>query len=270
MRSPTRIAFLDEMSGRFSDSASAARKLWKTSPPGMRRTMEALMRPRTGLARLSEIEYLVEAVDPKHRTISRVVIMSWAESGSMLDIATWLDGRGTGSSSADGGYTTEYMTDERREEYRLQFESPAILKQDETPLVGDNIFVLSADGVFYGGSKTKGSNLSVHHSSFMAGKAVQGAGHLFTTGGGELYKIDDRSGHYAPTKEHFVQVLLKLAGMGFPLKAIQFHFDGKLQTAQSWLDQALPTEASPFEAFEEFEAFEAFEAFDAFEEANVS
>jgi hypothetical protein len=269
-------AFLSEMSKRFSDGKTVAHKLWKTSPPGMRRTMEALMRPQAGLARLSEIEYLVEAIDPKHRTVTRDLILRWAASTSEQDIATWLDS----GLPAGGAYTTEYMTDERREEYRLEVAPPAILKRDGQPLQGDNIFVFSSDRVFYGGSKTKGSDLSVHHSSFMAGKAVHGAGHFYTTDAGVLETINDRSGHYAPTTEHFIQVLLELHGAGMNLAAIQFFFDEKQQTAEAWLDRELHPQAateaedSPFTAFEDspFTAFEdsPFTAFEDVEEANVS
>ena len=232
--------FLEEVSARCLGSELEVRKLWKTGSPAQRRTMYALMTPQSGLVRLSRVEYLVEAIDPRHRTISGALIQSWAKESSQWDIVSWMDSRGAGSrSSSAGGYTTEYMTPERRAQYELLMTPPAIYTMDAAPLVGDNIFVLSASGVFYGGAKKKDEEeegLSVHHSSFMAGEAVKGAGHFHTDDAGVLWKIDERSGHYAPGADQVLEVLLALEAARMDLAEISVDVEGKLQNAREWVD----------------------------------
>ena len=49
-----------------------------------------------------------------------------------------------------------------------------------------------------------------HHSSFLAGGPVAGAGELVTGPDGVLKKVTDRSGHYRPEASHTAQVLERL------------------------------------------------------------
>ncbi len=234
--------FLADLSKQIQADRKLVNKIWDTSPPFRQRLIHSLMHVPAGLARLSAVDYLVEAIDPKHRTVSGSLIESWARANTGMDVVAWLDTQEIGPGTQQGGYSTEYMTSERREEYRLEFTPPAISMQDGNPLKDDSIFVLSADGTFYGGAKKKGGDASVHHTSFMAGAAVKGAGHFTTTASGVLVGVDERSGHYAPGKEQFTQVLLALKANGMNLAKITAHIGGAWN-AQEWLDKALSPKA---------------------------
>ena len=113
------------------------------------------------------------------------------------------------------------QTDEARKEFELEIGGS--LKQGGeaydtskmySKFMGDGfgIFVMSADGRFYSTSHKIGL---FHHSSFLAGGAVAGAGEMKVEGGTLKY-ITNKSGHYWPGDRELVQTLtaLKRAGVG--------------------------------------------------------
>jgi hypothetical protein len=144
-------------------------------------------------AHLSDMSYLVEGVTGK-------------TPGSPSDILTWAKNPRQSlfdyMAALTSGYRTKYLTEDERQAYRLTI-GPSRISLPSGPLVGDNIFVLGADNVFYGGAKRSGRGTSqdsgvIHHSSFMAGEPVQGAGHFTTDKFGKLRDVSYQSGHYAP------------------------------------------------------------------------
>lgn len=119
------------------------------------------------------------------------------------------------------------QTDEARKEFELEIGGS--LKQGGeaydtskmySKFMGDGfgIFVMSADGRFYSTSHKIGL---FHHSSFLAGGAVAGAGEMQVEGGTLKY-ITNKSGHYWPGDRELLQTLtaLKRAGVGLSSVAL--------------------------------------------------
>jgi hypothetical protein len=145
-------------------------------------------------AHLSDMEYVIEGVTGITGT-PPMTITSWAAkpTGSLFDHVR----------AVGGGYKTKYMTPEEREEYRLTIDRGRVTLPTGEPLKGDNIYVLAADNYFFGGAKKSGrggtlTSEAIHHSTFMAGEPVRGAGHFTTDDSGNLLRVDDQSGHYRP------------------------------------------------------------------------
>jgi len=74
---------------------------------------------------------------------------------------------------------------------------------------GYGIYAMSPDGQIYAGEH-KGAQF--HHSSFLAGGDVAGAGEFRTTNDGTLKEITTKSGHYKPTVAQLAQTLRELQG----------------------------------------------------------
>jgi hypothetical protein len=68
---------------------------------------------------------------------------------------------------------------------------------------GSAIFVVTAKGDMFAGSSEA---CKFYHSSMVAGSAVMYAGSMKVTFG-QLKEIDNRSGHYMPTRQHVMQLL---------------------------------------------------------------
>lgn len=192
---------------------------------------------------LSDMSYLVEGVTGKTPK-QPGDIQSWARApkGSLFDYMLNVP-----------AYDTKYMTEEERQQYRLTVHAGKVTRAvDEKPLVGDNIFVLSTNNVFYGGSKKSGrvqtgpeqpgeKTQALHHSSFLAGEPVSCAGHLITDGSGTLAAVSDQSGHYAPTDYEFGLFLynLHLAG-GADLAEVKFRNRPAEDFVREWAEKYLP------------------------------
>jgi len=76
------------------------------------------------------------------------------------------------------------------------------------------IFVMDEEGRFF--FKENAIEGEFHHSSFLSGKPVAGAGE-FIFKDGKLTAITDRSGHYRPTPEYMQQVTQSLEAQGMTL-----------------------------------------------------
>lgn len=75
---------------------------------------------------------------------------------------------------------------------------------------GKFIFVISPASIMYSGPKIRGH---FHHSSFLAGGSIIGAGNLEILEG-VLTQIKPHSGHYMPSAEEFVKLLDLLKSWG--------------------------------------------------------
>lgn len=80
---------------------------------------------------------------------------------------------------------------------------------------GYAVYVMGQDGHLYAANHTRGYR---HHSSFLAGGNVAGAGELAATGG-RLTFLSNKSGHYCPAVAHLLQVLYQLDRDGVDLSA---------------------------------------------------
>jgi hypothetical protein len=73
---------------------------------------------------------------------------------------------------------------------------------------------MSKGGELYVGKHIAGQ---IHHSSFLAGDSVMGAGEIRASGG-KINWISGKSGHYKPGADHLMDVLNQLAKQGYPVR----------------------------------------------------
>jgi hypothetical protein len=103
--------------------------------------------------------------------------------------------------------TVLYLTsEEERLKYAVRIDAAGLLRPllrpDETITTGAEgwIFVSKGD-ILYAYFKKTSSRPRIHHSTFLAGEAVEAAG-LFVAEDGRLLKVFPHSGHYRPTEWH--------------------------------------------------------------------
>lgn len=77
------------------------------------------------------------------------------------------------------------------------------MRNDYATAYGYGIYVLSANGNFHVSDQEVGRR---HHSSLLAGMPVAGAGEIRVVNG-TITGITNRSGHYCPSIDHFLQVI---------------------------------------------------------------
>jgi len=115
-----------------------------------------------------------------------------------------------------------YLDEVAREEYLLRIEGGKVTSSEGGGYDTHGefaIFVLSPDGALY--ATTEDETGIFHHSSFLAGGPVAGAGELIVAGG-SITTFTDRSGHYRPGTAHTGQTLCWLAEQGVDLSAVTF------------------------------------------------
>jgi hypothetical protein len=96
------------------------------------------------------------------------------------------------------------------------------------------IFVMDEAGEFYAKAESashdgqdvfSGRGVDIHHSSFLAGEAVAGAGEMLINPDGTIKEITDRSGHYKPGEAQTQQVLSEMEQRGMNLDNTKFTVD---------------------------------------------
>ncbi|MBV9499841.1 MAG: hypothetical protein JO138_10750 [Acidobacteriaceae bacterium] len=85
---------------------------------------------------------------------------------------------------------------------------------------GFAIYVMSEEGNIHVGSHSVGYR---HHSTLLAGTNVAGAGEVQIEKG-KLVWISNKSGHYAPSAPHFLQVLHQLQKKGVDLSVVKVKY----------------------------------------------
>ncbi|MQA86275.1 MAG: hypothetical protein GEV03_16980 [Streptosporangiales bacterium] len=128
------------------------------------------------------------------------------------------------------GYCVEYLDAEERERFRL-FVFHGLLysvtgrpfdTSDATSYWGNGdrrgIFAMDRYGNIYASSKHEVGRF--HHSSFLAGEPVGGAGELEVING-RLIFLSDRSGHYMPEPEFLEQVVRRLTEDGIDFRGVE-------------------------------------------------
>jgi hypothetical protein len=141
----------------------------------------------------------------------------------------------------DNVATTQYMNDSQRAEHKVGFE-PGVdaTGAANAQVIGggiekarDHIFVMDGQGDLYAkeaGAALRqrddtGRGVHVHHSSFLAGEDVAGAGELEVGRDGFVKGVTDRSGHYKPGEEQTSQTLSELENKGVNLDNVKFTMD---------------------------------------------
>lgn len=215
-------------------------KMWDLGSQAMQQRMTDLMGGVSDLPRMSGMEYFLEQVSPVHVGYQKVLAMfdHWI-SGVLYHNWTfpwedWMPNKVTDTFNNDGGKAKiiDSYDPITRAQYKLTPNGKTIRKADNNPLVGDNIYVLTKDNVWYGGTKDG----PVHHSSFMQGAPVKCAGHLHTDNSGNLEKVDISSGHYAPGRNDLrrAAAILKMQMDVSDVKVSDFN-SGGLQSVDNFL-----------------------------------
>lgn len=127
------------------------------------------------------------------------------------------------------GFRVEYLDAEERERFRIFVHRGLLYSVTGRPFDTSHaasywgsaerrgIFVMDEYGNLYASSKHEVGRF--HHSSFLAGGPVAGAGELAVTIGRLLF-LSDRSGHYMPDREHLEQVIARLRKGGVDLGGV--------------------------------------------------
>lgn len=117
---------------------------------------------------------------------------------------------------SDGGlFGVRYFRGPEQLKNRIYFENGR-LYDGQGKLLGQNDvavrfdYVMDQSGFFYGGPA---KHDVIHHSSYLAGAAVAGAGEM-SVRNGQIETINRKSGHYRPPREVFEQVLKRLDELG--------------------------------------------------------
>jgi hypothetical protein len=130
----------------------------------------------------------------------------------------------------EGGGVVEYLTEEGRAEKLLTVKNGKLYdangelfntRGSETWFSGRGraIYVMDENGNLYAGNQVF---QKFHHSSFLAGKPVAGAGEIEVFNG-EIQFINRQSGHYHPTPVMLRQTVNELRAKGLEVKDSVIH-----------------------------------------------
>lgn len=172
-------------------------------------------------------KYWIEAVTKRHLAETAEYFTEWETSDTHYDFETWL--RLTYSTNQIG--SVEYITDDDREQYQIDFLNGIAMK-DGQPFhtdaattdglgVGAGIFVIDPQNQLYVGSHSRGE---FHHSSFLNGAAIQGAGEIRIDKEGHITELTNKSGHYKPSKELMLNTLKVFHNAGVDLSKVKLTF----------------------------------------------
>lgn len=142
----------------------------------------------------------------------------------------------TGKESIEVTSPVQRLDDKEREKYELKVKAGKFFQGDMTEPydtsgarskfmgAGFAIFVMAPDGRIYAGQHKVGL---FHHSSFLSGGDVAGAGEI-KVDKGRLTYLTNKSGHYLPEKEQVMQVLEELRSRGVSLAGVDYtHLDAR-------------------------------------------
>ena len=134
-------------------------------------------------------------------------------------------------SKMDADHGVQYLSPEEREEYRAVVHEGKVYGADGLPLdtsrsqslhhgAGFAIYVMDSNGNTYISPTHEFG--SFHHSSFLAGEAVAGAGEMKIREG-RVEALSNTSGHYRPDGEYLKRVADELNRQGLTITKDQLH-----------------------------------------------
>jgi len=132
--------------------------------------------------------------------------------------------------------SVRYLSENQRQKHVATFDgSKLVIKPTAVFQIGisqstkgDVIYVVDDNGKFYVGMKELGS---FHHSSFLAGHAVRGAGTMILEKNFEVVEVNNNSGHYCPSVPQMFRVALAIKLNGGDLERIRFKVNGGMGQA---------------------------------------
>jgi hypothetical protein len=144
--------------------------------------------------------------------------MGWSEEethkylrkGAPLPMVTTLGVRGRAALELKGG--SSITQGDFKEPYDTSTMTSTFMGR------GYAIYVMDGDGRLYASQHKVGI---FHHSSFLAGGNVTGAGEIKIVQG-TVKAITNKSGHYKPTSAEMAQVMEELEGRGVNLAAVEY------------------------------------------------
>lgn len=180
----------------------------------------------TNLKKLEEFAWL-EALSPDHRygfDLEREWL-KWQNDPTSLSFNEWRKNKQLVGISPN---QVKYLNADERKQYEVTFVEGMAMREgipfnssSEVSIFsgkGIAIYALSADGKLYVGSHDKGK---FHHSSFLAGAPVIGAGEIQMDEEGQIIFLSPNSGHYNPSKKELLAVLQWLQEKGVNLKNVK-------------------------------------------------
>lgn len=203
-------------------------------------------------------DYMIE-IGKEHFYDVDHYLQQWGTSETHLNFDDWMKWNHPTAKVQKVKYLNN---DQERAPYKLNFKDGQVFRNnvlfnttsEKMKHIGqeDAIFVIDANGQFYAGSHTIGK---FHHSSFLGGAAIMGAGEIQTNKEGRIIGLSNKSGHYQPSKEQIFNTLKVLEKAGIDLSTVKFteHTDKGLlvyHSAKLYLETKGTCPLNGYEGFE--------------------
>lgn len=182
-----------------------------------------------GQTKTLDEHYWQEALHPSHKYGGDLnkLFEDWKASGSTLNFDDYL----AENNLITGGGRVKYMDEEQRVPSQVTIVDGKLMK-DDRPLdtqrymdeegAGSSdfnpIYVISPSGEMYVDIPFVEQ---FHHSSFLSGAPVLGAGAITTNPEGVIIRISNESGHYKPGKKQLISTLRYLQKQGVDLSKVE-------------------------------------------------
>ncbi|MCX6990329.1 MAG: hypothetical protein NTX49_04615 [Chlamydiae bacterium] len=150
----------------------------------------------------------------------------WKQSSTELHFEAWLTDK-LATTQASPLSKVAYLDETQRAAYSVSFREGKIFQGDHpvdtTKMeagneAGKGIFVIGPYRKMYVGTHIMGE---FHHSSFLSGAAVFGAGSIVTNAEGKIIELSNHSGHYKPGDPQLLATLKLLEDSGVDLSGVK-------------------------------------------------
>ncbi|WP_299587344.1 hypothetical protein [uncultured Microbulbifer sp.] len=165
-------------------------------------------------------------------TLTTLGLLGRSKGAKMVAVPYWPEVHHPNHQATHGrNGNVRYLTDRERQKHLVTFTGRALVvprsKRFELGIVqntvGNIIFVVDSQRNFYVGRKNIGH---FHHSSFLAGGPVLGAGTIVLGAGYQVLEVNNHSGHYQPGPLEMKRVALAISSLGGDLTQIPFRISG--------------------------------------------
>lgn len=152
------------------------------------------------------------------------------EMSKILDQAYWPEFFDVQHKATVGNGNVKYLNESQRSKYQVKFSEDKIAVkatqifyvQFTAQYKGEIIFAVDCLMNFYVGIKDITSKNRFHHSSFLAGRPVAGAGTMIIGENFTILEVNNHSGHYKPGLGELKDIAKAIAANGGDLAKIKF------------------------------------------------